>query len=169
MAIMIRNAKKEDWAEIKYIYEAGISTGFATFETKAPAIYEQWVLKAHPECTLIAQNENKVLGWCKITTISDRLAYAGVGEVSVYVHPNAQGMGVGNFLLKNLITVSEEQGYWTLQVSIFRENNCSVYLHKKNGFREVGIREKIGKLNGIWRDNVLLERRSNLVGLEEDC
>lgn len=168
MTISVRNAKKDDWDEIKYIYKAGISTGLATFETIAPSTYEQWVLKAHPECTLIAHDENKLLGWCKITPISDRLAYAGVGEVSVYVHPNAQGKGVGNILLKKLITISEEQGYWTLQASIFRENNSSVYLHKKNGFREVGIREKIGKLNGKWRDNILLERRSNLVGLEED-
>ncbi|SDO25526.1 phosphinothricin acetyltransferase [Psychrobacillus sp. OK028] len=162
MNLLIRNAKKEDWDEIKYIYEAGISTGIATFETQAPSTYEQWIFKAHPKCTLIAHGENKILGWCKITPISDRLAYAGVGEVSIYVHPKAQGEGVGYILLKNLITISEVQGFWTLQASIFPENNSSICLHKKNGFREVGFREKIGKLNGIWRDNVLLERRNSL-------
>ncbi|TQR20662.1 GNAT family N-acetyltransferase [Psychrobacillus vulpis] len=166
MNFMIRNATKDDWDEIKYIYEAGISTGVATFEIIAPSTYEEWILKAHPKCTLIALDENKIFGWCKITPISDRLAYAGVGEVSVYVHPKSQGKGIGSLLLKNLITISEEQGFWTLQASIFRENNSSIYLHKKNGFREVGIREKIGKLNGNWRDNVLLERRSCLIGLE---
>lgn len=91
-----------------------------------------------------------------------------MGEVSVYVHPKAQGKGVGNILFKNLISISEAQGFWTLQASIFSENNSSIYLHKKNGFREVGFREKIGKLNGKWIDNVLLERRSSIIGLEED-
>ncbi|TQR21754.1 GNAT family N-acetyltransferase [Psychrobacillus vulpis] len=167
MNFMIRNAKKDDWDQIKNIYEAGISTGLATFETKAPSTYEQWFLKAHPECTLIVQEENKILGWCKLSSVSDRLAYVGVGEVSIYVHPTVQGKGIGDLLLKNLIIRSEQQGFWTLQASIFSENKSSVYLHKKNGFREVGIREKIGKFNGVWRDNVLLERRSSLVGLEE--
>lgn len=166
--LIIRNAKKGDWDEIKYIYEAGISTGIATFETQAASTYEQWILKAYSKCTLIAHDENKLLGWCKITPISDRLAYSGVGEVSIYVHPKAQGKGVGNILLKNLITISEVQGFWTLQASIFSENNSSIYLHKKNGFREVGFREKIGKLNGKWIDNVLLEKRSSIIGLEED-
>lgn len=147
MNILIRNAKKEDWDEIKSIYEAGISTGLATFETQSPSTYEQWVLKAPSECILLAHDENLILGWCKISPISDRSAYAGVGEVSVYVHPKAQGKGVGNLLLKKLIHKSEEQGFWTLQASIFSENNSSIYLHKKNGFREVGFREKIGKLN----------------------
>ncbi|MCK1997414.1 N-acetyltransferase family protein [Psychrobacillus psychrodurans] len=165
--MLIRNAKKEDWDEIKYIYELGISTGLATFETQAPSTYEQWVLKAHSECILLAHDESQILGWCKISPISDRSAYAGVGEVSIYVHPKAQGKGVGNLLLKSLIDKSEEQGFWTLQASIFPENKNSVYLHTKNGFREVGVREKIGKLNGVWRDNVLLERRSNIVGSEE--
>lgn len=131
MNFIIRNAIKADWVEIKQIYEAGISTGLATFETIAPTTYEQWILNASPECTLIAQAENKILGWCKITPISSRLAYVGVGEVSVYVHPEAQGKGVGNLLLKNLITLSEEKGFWTLQASIFSENNNSIYLHKK--------------------------------------
>lgn len=167
MNFLIRNAKKDDWDEIKYIYEAGISSGLATFETMVPSTYEQWILKAHSECTIIAHDENKILGWCKVTAISDRLVYAGVGEVSVYVHPKVQGKGVGDKLIKNLITISEEQGFWTLQASIFPENKNSVYLHMKNGFREVGIREKIGKLNGEWRDNVILERRSSFVGLEE--
>src|SRR5690606_25321084 len=131
------------------------STGHATFETKAPPSFEQWLLKSHPECTLIAQEDAIILGWCKLSPISERLAYAGEGEVSIYVHPNAKGKGVGDFLLKNLITKSEQLGFWTLQASIFPENESSVYLHKKNGFSEVGIRKKIGKLNGTWRDNVL--------------
>lgn len=167
MDFTIRDVVKDDWEQIKYIYEAGISTGLATFETITPSTYEQWVIKAHPKCTLVAQDKDKILGWCKITPISDRLVYAGVGEVSIYIDPKEQGKGIGSLLLKNLIILSEEQGFWTLQASIFPENNSSIYLHKKNGFREVGIREKIGKLNGKWRDNFLLERRSKLVGLEE--
>ncbi|WP_313892381.1 N-acetyltransferase family protein [Psychrobacillus sp.] len=167
MNYTIRSATQEDWDQIRSIYEAGISTGHATFETKAPSSYEHWLLKSHLECTLIAQEEDIIQGWCKLSPISDRLAYAGVGEVSIYVHPAAKGKGVGDFLLKNLITKSEQLGFWTLQASIFPENESSVYLHKKNDFREVGIRVKIGKVNGKWRDSVLLERRSKLVGKEE--
>ncbi|MFF2753617.1 GNAT family N-acetyltransferase [Psychrobacillus sp. NPDC058041] len=167
MNYMVRNASKDDWDQIKNIYKEGISTGLATFETKVPSSYEQWILKAHPECTLIVYEENTTLGWCKLSTTSDRLAYTGVGEVSIYVHPSAKRKGVGDLLLKNLIVKSEEQGFWTLQAVIFLENKGSVHLHQKNGFRVVGIRERIGKINGIWRDNVLLERRSLLVGLEE--
>ncbi|WP_391118360.1 GNAT family N-acetyltransferase [Psychrobacillus sp. L3] len=167
MVYMIRKAKKDDWEQIKSIYENGIASGLATFETKSPHTYEQWMLKANSECMLIVHDEQYILGWCKLTSISDRLAYSGVGEVSIYVHPTAHGKGVGDLLLKNLIHLSEEQGFWTLQASMFPENNRSLYLHKKNGFREVGIRKKIGKLNGKWRDNVLLERRSSLVGLDQ--
>lgn len=166
MNLLIRKATKEDWNEIKYIYDAGISTGLATFETISPSTYEQWSFKANPECTLIAQVGSTIVGWCKVTPISDRVVYAGVGEVSIYVHPDAQGKGIGDFLLKNLIHKSEESGFWTLQASIFPENINSIYLHKKNNFREVGIREKIGQLNGVWKDNVLLERR-NSVGLDK--
>ncbi len=164
---MIRNATKDDWDQIKMIYDAGISTGLATFETKTPSSYEQWHFKAHPACTLLVHEEDTILGWCKLSSISERLAYAGVGEVSIYVHPSAKRKGIGDLLLKSLILKSEEQGFWTLQASIFPENVGSVYLHKKNDFREVGLRERIGKINGNWRDNVLLERRSKLVGIEE--
>ncbi|MBP1934137.1 GNAT family N-acetyltransferase [Ammoniphilus resinae] len=161
----IRDFLKEDWNQVKFIYEAGIATGHATFETRAPS-FDHWIASAVPGCTLVAFNDKAILGWCKLSAVSDRCVYSGVAEVSIYVHPDAQGKGVGNLLLEALIKRSEEKGFWTLQAGIFPENTSSLALHEKHGFREIGRRERIGKMHGKWRDTILLERRSRVVGVE---
>ncbi|MGG6447688.1 GNAT family N-acetyltransferase [Pseudobacillus badius] len=165
MEYRIRKMIKEDWKQVQFIYEAGIATGNATFETQV-APYEKWVANAHPDCCLVAEDRDKVLGWCKVSSVSDRCVYTGVGEVSVYVHPDAKGKRIGSFLLGELIKNSEEQGFWTLQSSIFPENIPSLQLHKKHGFRELGRRERIAKRNGVWRDTLILERRSKIIGVD---
>lgn len=153
----------EHWDDVKRIYEAGIATGNATFETKAPA-WQDWD-KAHvPELRFVMLEESKIIGWAAVTPVSGRCVYAGVGEVSVYVDPLAQGKGVGKRLLRELIQRSEEQGFWTLQAGIFPENSASLKIHEDLGFRELGRRERIGKMNGNWRDTVLMERRSLVAG-----
>ncbi|KGR74257.1 GNAT family N-acetyltransferase [Ureibacillus sinduriensis] len=164
MSIRIREVTKNDWEQVKVIYEAGIATGLATFETQSPASFELWLGNANPSCSLVAEEDSFVLGWCKLTPASSRKVYSGVGELSIYVHPGAKGKGIGNLLLTNLIRKSEAEGFWTLEAKIFPDNEASIQLHMKNGFRIVGIREKIGKLNGIWKDNLLLERRSQSIG-----
>ena len=164
MSIIIREATNTDWDEVKFIYEAGIATKNATFETQAPSTFEQWFGNAIASCTLLAQEGSIIIGWCKLNPASFRQVYSGVGELSIYVHPEAKGQGVGMMLLSNLITASEAEGFWTLEAKIFAENESSLNLHKKNGFKIVGIREKIAKRDGVWRDTLLLERRSHIVG-----
>ncbi len=154
------------YPDLKRIYELGIATGNATFETSAPT-WESWD-KAHlDKARLVAINENEnVLGWAALTIVSGRCVYAGVAEVSVYVHPDAQGKGIGKKLLEALIRESEKENLWTLQAGIFPENTASLKIHEQCGFRKVGYREKIGKMNNVWRDTVLLERRSSLIGID---
>ncbi|MDN4492784.1 GNAT family N-acetyltransferase [Ureibacillus aquaedulcis] len=164
MTIKIRKVTKDDWEQVKSIYEAGIATRNATFEPKAPLSYEQWIGQANLSCSLVAEEDYTILGWCKVTPVSYREVYSGVGEDSIYIHPEATGKGVGNLLLHHLIVQSEAEGFWTLEAKIFMENEASIRLHKKNGFKVVGIREKIAKMDGIWKDTLLLERRSRLVG-----
>jgi phosphinothricin acetyltransferase len=159
----IRTMLPQDWEAVKKIYEEGIATGNATFQTEAPS-WEDWD-KAHAESPrLIAEENNEVLGWAAITPVSGRCVYAGVGEVSVYVSANARGKGVGKKLLQSLIEESEHENYWTLQAGIFPENKASLSLHEAVGFRIIGIRERIGKMGNAWRDTVLLERRSKVTG-----
>lgn len=160
MTLQIRQVTNDDWEQVRWIYEAGIATKLATFETQVPTFYEQWISNTVLTCTLVAVEDNQIKGWCKLNPVSARKVYEGVGEVSVYVHPEAKGQGIGHQLLQNLIQKSEEEGFWTLESKIFVENYASIQLHKKNGFREVGIREKIAKLDGEWKDTLLLERRS---------
>ncbi|SOC22479.1 phosphinothricin acetyltransferase [Ureibacillus xyleni] len=164
MDIGIRQVTKDDWDQVKFIYEAGIATKIATFETQAPSSFEKWIGNANRGCSFVAQEGSTILGWCKLTPVSTREVYSGVGEVSIYTHPAAKGKGIGTLLLQNLIEKSEHHGFWTLEAKIFKENEASIHLHMKNGFRLVGIREKIGKRDGVWKDNVFLERRSTLVG-----
>lgn len=159
MTISIRSVVREDWLDVKRIYEAGIETKIATFETKAPKSYDEWFGEANSQCSFVAYEGKQILGWCKLTPVSNRSVYKGVGEVSIYIDPHAKGKGVGNLLLKQLIVTSEKEGFWTLESKIFKENIASINLHKKNGFRIVGIREQIAQLDGVWKDNVLLERR----------
>ncbi|MFC7684968.1 GNAT family N-acetyltransferase [Ureibacillus sp. GCM10028918] len=166
MSIIIRKATNQDWNQVKLIYEAGMATKNATFETHAPETFGQWLGNAVLPCTLVAEEDSAILGWCKLTPVSTRQVYAGVGELSIYVHYGAKGKGIGNMLLNKLIKNSEAEGFWTLEAKIFTENEASIQLHKKNGFKIVGIREKIAKREGVWRDTLLLERRSSAIGID---
>ncbi|MFD2923378.1 GNAT family N-acetyltransferase [Halobacillus naozhouensis] len=164
MSINIRKFAKKDWTEVKEIYQLGIATGNATLEAVVPA-YETWVSSGDPACTFVAYTgqEGSILGWCRLAPASTRKVYEGVAEVSVYVHPAETGKGIGGLLLEKLIQASEQKGYWTLTAGILVENTSSISLHKKHGFKEIGVREKIGSLHGVWRDVLLLERRSRIV------
>ena len=152
------------WEQVRRIYLEGIATGHATFETGAPA-WEQWDAGHLAEGRLIACAGENVLGWAALSPVSSRCIYAGVVEISVYVAQSRRGQGIGSALLNALIEASEQQEIWTLQAGIFPENTASIALHKRHGFREIGRRERIGKMNGVWRDTVLLERRSSTVGV----
>ncbi len=149
------------WEEVKSIYEEGLATGHATFQTSTPT-WKEWDEAHAKSCRLLAVENNEVLGWAALTPVSGRCVYAGVGEVSVYVSAAARSKGVGTQLLKALIHASEENHFWTLQAGIFPENAASVILHERSGFRIIGNREKIGQMNGVWRDTLLLEKRSDL-------
>jgi phosphinothricin acetyltransferase len=163
MDVVIESMTPDDWEQVRAIYEEGIRAGSATFETSAPS-WKQWN-KAHlPFCRLVARSRDTVIGWAALTWVSTRKAYAGVAEASIYVSGSARGKGVGTVLQEELNRQSEAHGIWTLQGVVFPENAASLALLKKCGFREVGRRERIGKLNGRWRDTILLERRSQVVG-----
>jgi phosphinothricin acetyltransferase len=152
-----------DWEDVRRIYAEGIATGNATLETELPA-REAWDGAHRPDCRLVARAGNAVVGWAALSRVSERCAYGGVAEVSVYVAEAARGRGVGRALLSELVRASEAAGIWTLQGGIFPENAASIAIHEACGFRKVGVREKLGKLRGVWRDVVLLERRSRSVG-----
>jgi L-amino acid N-acyltransferase YncA len=155
-----------DWPRVREIYAQGIATGHATFESRPPE-WEAWDRAHVRRCRLVAEGEDgTVLGWAALSPVSDRCVYGGVGEVSVYVADEAQGRGVGRFLLNALVEASEEAGFWTLQAGVFPENGPSVRLHERCGFRVIGRRERLGKMNGVWRDVLLMERRSERVGKE---
>lgn len=158
----IRELRPEDWPAVREIYAEGIRGGDATFETELPS-WERWDA-AHSELRLVAEREGAVVGWAALTPVSGRCCYRGVGEVSVYVAGESRGAGLGRELLERLVELSEQAGYWTLTAGVFPENGASVRLHKACGFREVGVRERLGELHGVWRDVILLERRSTLVG-----
>ena len=153
-----------DWEQVRSIYLEGIATGDATFETDAPA-WEIWNASHLDSGRLVARRGDAILGWAALTRVSGRCVYAGVAEVSVYVAAAARGDGVGRGLLEKLIQESESSGIWTLQAGIFPENDASIAIHRHCGFREVGRRERLGKLKGVWRDVMLMERRSQIVGI----
>lgn len=154
-----------DWDQVRRIYLEGIETGNATFEAEAPD-WEKWSAGHLYQCRLVAKAGEDVTGWAALSPVSGRRVYSGVAEVSVYVSANFRGRGIGQALLDTLITCSEKHGIWTLQAGILTDNVSSRRLHERCGFREVGRRERIGKLNGEWRDVILLERRSKKVGVE---
>jgi len=152
------------WPQVRAIYEQGLATGQATFQTEAPS-WEEWDRSHLAHSRLLATNDaSQVLGWVALSPVSSRCVYGGVAEVSVYIAEVARGRGVGRQLLAALITESETHGIWTLQASLFPENTPSLRLHTGAGFRQVGHRERIGQLHGVWRDTLLLERRSAVVG-----
>jgi len=161
-----------DWEAARSIYREGIATSNATFETDAPA-WEDWDAGHLRDCRFVARTEGRVIGWAALSPVSGRCVYAGVAEVSVYVTAAARGQGVGKALLHALVEGSERRGIWTLQAGIFPENEVSIALHQACGFREVGRREHLGQLRpaaksaagGVWRDVVLMERRSGVVGV----
>jgi L-amino acid N-acyltransferase YncA len=155
----------QDWESVRAIYLEGIATGEATFETEAPE-WEPWDAGHLPQCRLVARNGDGILGWAALSPVSRREVYAGVAEVSVYVAASARGLGVGGALMRGLIEASERHGLWTLQSSVFPENHASVALHLKHGFRQVGRRERIARRHGVWRDTIVLERRSGVVGVD---
>lgn len=164
MPITIHPMTSAHGPSVLAIYEAGISTGNATFQTAAPT-WEEWDATHLKSCRLVALEDNKVLGWAALTPVSGRCVYAGVAEVSVYVATAAQGKGTGTALLQALIQQSEENKLWTLQAGIFPENTGSIKIHEACGFRIVGRRERIGKMGDTWRDTLLLEKRSTKVGI----
>jgi L-amino acid N-acyltransferase YncA len=154
-----------DWEQVRVVYLEGIATGNATFETAAPE-WSAWDSAHLRFGRLVARNAASILGWASLSPVSSRCVYAGVAEVSVYVSGAARGKGIGQALLQRLIEESERHGIWTLQAGILPENTASLALHERCGFREVGRRERLGKLHGVWRDVVILERRSQQVGTD---
>lgn len=160
----ITSMTKEHWPDVAEIYRQGIETGIATFETEVPE-WEQWDTSHLPYGRLVAEDDTgRTVGWAGLSPVSNRCVYGGVAEVSVYVAGDFRGRGVGTTLLRALVAESEDNGIWTLQAGIFSENRASIRLHEKCGFRRVGRREKLGKLHGEWKDVMLLERRSEVVG-----
>ena len=160
----IRALLSDDWPAVRDIYSEGIATGNATFETQTPD-WVKWDSGHLQNCRLVAGNGQRILGWAALSSVSGRRAYSGVAEVSVYVASVARGRGVGKMLLQSLVEQSERSGIWTLQAGIFPENISSLALHTSCGFREVGRRQRLGQLAGVWRDVLLLERRSSTAGV----
>jgi L-amino acid N-acyltransferase YncA len=161
----IERLQPNDWGQVRSIYLEGIATGNATFETDAPD-WETWNRNHLDFGRFVARDGSATIGWAALSSISSRSVYAGVAEVSVYIADSARGKGVGRTLLIALIEESERNGVWTLQAGILSENIASIELHKGCGFREVGMRERLGRLHGLWRDVILLERRSRTVGID---
>lgn len=162
--IIIRELTKKDYPAIKLIFEEGLKTGNATFEETAPD-WDMWNSSKLPYCRLAAIMDGKVVGWAALNETSSRKVYKGINEESIYIATEHFGKGIGKILMNALIEQSEEHGVWTLYASIFPENTASIKLHLSCGFREIGYMEKAGCMNGIWRDTVLFERRSKIIGI----
>src|ERR1700693_1975116 len=165
MDVEIAAMSPADWERVRVIYREGIAAGQATFELEVPT-WEQWDAGHHPFARLVARLDNRVIGWAALSPVSARLCYAGVAEVSVYVDEEHRRRGVDRQLLLATIAESERHGIWTLQGATFAENVASLRLQRACGFREIGKRERIGQLRGVWRDTILTERRSPVVGVE---
>ncbi len=165
VALTIAPMSSADWPAVREIYAQGITTGDATFEISAPE-WADWDIGHLGAPRLVAREGADVVGWAALSPVSDRCVYGGVAEVSVYVAAEVAGRGVGSALMRALIAASEEAGIWTLQAGIFPENEASIALHRRHGFRPVGIRERLGRHHGRWRDVALLERRSSRIGVD---
>jgi L-amino acid N-acyltransferase YncA len=168
--ILIRPLTAAAWPEARWIYEAGIATGDATLEREAPD-WAAWDLAHRPDCRLVARgaegDDGSILGWAALSPTSSRTVYGGVAWESVYVAPEAQGRGVGTALLAALVAASEAAGVWTLQAGVLAENAASLALHERAGFRRVGVQRRLGRdAAERWRDVVLMERRSEIVGTD---
>lgn len=158
----MRDLGPDDWPEVSCIYAEGIATGNATFETEVPA-WEAWDAAHLPTHRFVAERKGRLVGWIALSPVSSRCCYAGVAEISAYVGAEARGQGVGGELLAAAIQSSERGGLWTLQTGVFPENERSLGLLQRFGFRALGTQERIGRLHGVWRDVVPLERRSEVV------
>jgi L-amino acid N-acyltransferase YncA len=165
MSVEIRPMEPADWERVRAIYEQGIASGQATFELEAPS-WERWDAAHHSFARPVARFEGRVIGWAALSPVSGRCCYAGVAEASVYVDTDHRGQGAGRQLLLETIAESERRGIWTLQGGAFAENEASLRLQRACGFRVVGKRERIGQLHGVWRDTILTERRSPVVGVD---
>jgi len=164
MGYTIEPLRPSDWPQVAAIFEEGIATGNATLETETPP-WEKWDAEHLQDCRLVARDGEDILGWAALTPVSGRCVYGGVAEISVYVAARARRQGVGRALIMAIIDASEQAGLWTLQGQILHENTVSLALMAACGFRQVGIRERLGRLHGAWRDVVLVERRSDRVGI----
>lgn len=162
-ALDVRPLTADDWPAVRDIYAEGIASGEATFETTPPD-WSGWDVGHVPEHRWVAVHDDEVLGWVACSAVSSRCVYAGVLELSVYVAASARGRGVGSALMRAVIRSTEADGVWTLQAGVFPENEASLALHARHGFRVIGRRERLGRREGVWRDVVLLERRSAVVG-----
>jgi L-amino acid N-acyltransferase YncA len=160
----LRDIDHTNFDQVAEIYKQGIETGLATFQNDIPD-WDSWDKSHLSNCRIAVFENNQMAGWGSLSPVSGRCVYAGVAEVSVYIAAGQRGKGVGSLLLNQLIDQSEKAGFWTLQSGIFSENIASVKLHEKCGFRQIGYREKIGRKNGIWKDNIIMERRSKIVGI----
>ena len=165
MEVSFRSMIPADWSIVSVIYEQGIATGDATFELMSPS-WKEWNTAHLKNCRIVAETDGKVVGWTALSPVSGRCVYAGVAEISIYISAGYRGLKIGARLLDQLISESEKEGLWTLQAGIFPENKASLKIHQVAGFRIVGFREKIGKMKGIWRDNLVLERRSKINGIQ---
>lgn len=164
MNYKVETMKADDWKQVANIYMEGIKSKIATFDSRVPS-WEEWNTGHCESCRLVARAGDIIWGWVALSPISGRCAYSGVAEVSIYIGEQYRGQKVGTALLEKLIELSEGNGFWTLQSGIIKENTPSLNLHKKCGFREVGYREKLGKMdNGKWHDVVIVERRSKVLG-----
>lgn len=161
---LIRIMEDSDSVLVLEIYKMGIETKNATFEINVPS-WQDWKVNHLIHSRFVIEIEGVVAGWVALSPVSKRDAYKGVAEISLYIHRAARGMGLGSLLMKKVIESSEENGIWTLFAVVFPENKASVLLHRKHGFRIIGTREKISRIDGIWRDTVLLERRSKKTGI----
>jgi L-amino acid N-acyltransferase YncA len=161
-AVELRDLRPDDWPEVARIFAEGIATRNATFENEVPS-WKAWDEAHLAEHRFVAEAGGEIVGWIAAVPVSSRCCYAGVAEISAYVAETARGQGVGASLLERLIASTEAGGFWTLETGVFPENEPSLALLKRFGFREVGIRERIGQMEGVWRDVVLLERRSEVI------
>lgn len=168
MDVIIDEMTEEDWPAVRTILQEGIATGQASFQKEAPD-WKRWDRNHWPGCRLVARRGGTVIGWAALRPASSKEFYAGVMEESVYVGTAQQGGGVGKKLLQALIESSEKEGIWTLEALVFPENDASVALHRSLGFRLVGRRERLGQMNGVWRDVLLMERRSPVTGVSPDA
>jgi phosphinothricin acetyltransferase len=158
----VRDLQSTDWPEVARIFAEGIATRNATFETEVPSL-EQWDATHLPEHRFVAVEDGRLLGWIALAAVSTRYCYRGVAEVSAYVGEGARGQGVGSALLQAVVESTEQAGIWTVETGVFPENEASLALLRRSGFRRVGTRERLGQLDGVWRDVLLLERRSEVV------